>query len=157
MARTPRGDFHHPVTDAAIGFAWDAGSVSWAPSLEVNQEFSGELVAGGYLFGKPLAVGAVHQQLRLAEDQVHLAETLDYTFTEDRDTLPDLLAAMVLTGGGRGELTEEGWEVLENAPGAHLRDAEPDPGETFDFSAVDDDLELSEEGGPAATSAETRD
>lgn len=139
MARTPRGDFHHPVTDAAIGFAWDGGAVSWAPSLEHNPEFEGELIAGGYLFGKPVAVGAVRQQLRLADNRVRLAEGVFYTFTEERDTLPDLLAAMIVTGSGRGELTQEGWDALEGSPGAVVYEPEPDPGAVLDLSDSDED------------------
>ena len=141
MARTPQGDFHHPVTDDAIGFAWDDGAVSWAPSLEHNPDFESELIAGGYLFGKPAAVGAVRQNLRLAKDRVRLAEGAFYTFTKDRDTLPDLLAAMVITGSGRGELTQEGWDVLESSPGATIYEPEPDPGAVLNLSDSDEDTD----------------
>ena len=40
---------------------------------------------------------------------------LDYVFTDSRDTLADVAAAMLVAGNGRGRLSDAGWDALDAA------------------------------------------
>jgi hypothetical protein len=47
---------------------------------------------------------------------------VDYVFSPGRDTLADVAAAMLATGGGRGRLSDSGWDALAVALGEDASD-----------------------------------
>ena len=74
-------------------------------------------MAGGLLGGDEHLVEWV--TFMLAERQVSkvrvVEPNIDFAFTEARDTPADVAAAFLAVGGGRGELSPAGWDVLLDA------------------------------------------
>ena len=66
---------------------------------------------GGLLGGEPSLVAIVREILAGSlPKRVRVAEpNLDYVFTDSRDTLADMAAAMLVAGNGRGRLSDAGW------------------------------------------------
>lgn len=104
-----------------IVMATDDGEVFWTPVtekhvLDPSKHDVSDLICDGHLFGPPELTSRVRTILgEFGPTKVHVNYWAEYTFTDGRDTLPDLVAAMVSVGNGRGLLNEPGWDVLEEA------------------------------------------
>lgn len=104
-----------------ISMATDHGTLSWTPVTEPGvadptRHDTSHLVCGGYLFGPTALVNHVLDLLSdFGPKTVKVNYWASYTFTPDKDTLADVAAAFVTAGQGRGVLSEEGWEILEEA------------------------------------------
>src|SRR6478672_1883564 len=64
-----------------------------------------------------VVAGSLPKRVRVAEPN------LDYVFTDSRDVLADVAAAMLVAGNGRGRLSDAGWNALD---AAMADDAGPD-------------------------------
>lgn len=101
--------------------ATDDGEVFWTPVtekhvLDSTKHDTSDLLCEGYLFGPAELTSRVRTVLgEFGPTKVHVNYWAEYTFTENRDTLADLVAAMVSIGNGRGLLNTPGWDVLEEA------------------------------------------
>lgn len=93
-------------------FRGDRGVVAFT-ELE-RPDGAGDVVAGGILGGDTEMVAHVRGILDgLGPNSVRVIEpNVYYTFTEHRDTVADVAAAMVAVGGGRGQLSDRGLDVL---------------------------------------------
>lgn len=104
-----------------IVMATDDGEILWTPVtekhvLDSSKHDTSDLICDGHLFGPAKLTARVRDILsEFGPTSVHVNYWAQYTFTDGRDTLPDVVAAMVSCGNGRGLLNEVGWEVLENA------------------------------------------
>ena len=58
---------------------------------------------------REILAGNLPKRVRVAEPN------LDYVFTDARDTLADVAAAMLVAGNGRGRLSDAGWDALDAA------------------------------------------
>lgn len=104
-----------------IAFATDAGEIFW---VDDREEVEGQQkIAGGYLLGTPDLVNRAKQYL--SQDDSARILWLDRPYSANRDTLADLVAAMVSTGNGRGVLNKAGWAILE-AEMPELKDGHED-------------------------------
>ncbi len=101
---------------SSITFRTDRGAVVYSP-LERPQPEEPNGVADGLLGGEPSLVAIVREILAGSlPKRVRVAEpNLDYVFTDSRDTLADVAAAMLVAGNGRGRLSDTGWDVLDAA------------------------------------------
>ncbi|GAT07714.1 hypothetical protein H7I77_09815 [Mycolicibacterium novocastrense] len=119
---------------ATFTFTTDRGVIAYT-QLERPVAEEGGVVAGGILGGDAELVALVHDILAGGPpDQVCVAEpNLYYRFTEDRDTLADVAAAMLVVGNGRGQLSDRGWDALhatlaeEDGDDSGLTTATPPP------------------------------
>lgn len=93
-------------------FRGDGGVVAFT-ELE-RPDGRDDVVAGGILGGDEQLVAHVRGILSdLGPDSVCVIEpNVYYVFTECRDTVADVAAAMVAAGGGRGQLSDRGRDVL---------------------------------------------
>ncbi|MBS4730631.1 hypothetical protein MSM1_20690 [Mycobacterium sp. SM1] len=99
-----------------ITFSTDRGAISWS-AMERRRPGDSAGIAGGLLGGEPALVAIVREILsgRLPKS-VRVAEpNVDYVFTEKRDTVADVAAAMLVAGNGRGRLSDSGWDALDAA------------------------------------------
>lgn len=122
--------------DSPIIVATDSGEASWTPvteHLDPRKHDTSDIIAGGYILGATDLVRRVWDTLDVTgPETVSLTYWCDHTFTEGRDTLVDVIAALVDTGGGRGSLSDNGWDYLyEHVPGLRSDD-EDDPDENDD-------------------------
>ena len=104
------------MAPTTITFRTDRGVVAYS-ALERPQPDEPGGVADGLLGGEPSLVAIVREILagRLPK-RVRVAEpNLDYVFTDSRDTLADVAAAMLVAGNGRGRLSDAGWDALDAA------------------------------------------
>lgn len=90
---------------ATMVVATDRGSVTWTPRTEPQRRGHDytDLVCDGFLFGPSALTDRVRAVL--ADPDTESVEVLHgqwYEFTEGRDTLGDLAAAMIAAGGPRG-------------------------------------------------------
>lgn len=108
-------DLDRALASGPVACTNDRGTLTWTPA-GANAD-PAALVFGGVLD----ITDAQHQELAhqyaYAPDRVIIAAGEQYTFTPERDTLPDLVAAMALTGGARFVLNDAGWAILRAAPG----------------------------------------
>ena len=58
---------------------------------------------------REILAGSLPKRVRVAEPN------LDYVFSDSRDTLADVAAAMLVAGNGRGRLSDAGWDALDAA------------------------------------------
>ena len=102
-----------PIT---ITFRTDRGVISYS-ALERPRPDEPGGIAGGLLGGEPSLVAIVREILAGGlPKRVRVAEpNLDYVFTDHRDTLADVAAAMLVAGNGRGRLSDAGWDALDAA------------------------------------------
>ena len=102
-----------PIT---ITFRTDRGVIAYS-ALERPQPDEPGGVADGLLGGEPSLVAIVREILAGSlPKRVRVAEpNLDYVFTDSRDTLADVAAAMLVAGNGRGRLSDVGWDALDAA------------------------------------------
>ena len=107
-----------------ITFRTDRGVIAYS-ALERAQPDEPGGVAGGLLGGEPSLVSIVREILAGSlPERVRVAEpNLDYVFSDSRDTLADVAAAMLVAGNGRGRLSDAGWDALD---GAMADDEAPD-------------------------------
>ncbi|BBX30618.1 hypothetical protein B7435_23905 [Mycolicibacterium peregrinum] len=102
-----------PVT---FTFRTDSGVVAYTANERPVGGDAG-FVAGGLLGGDEHLVEWV--TFMLTERQVSkvrvVEPNVDFVFTESRDTPADVAAAFLAVGGGRGELSPAGWDVLLDA------------------------------------------
>jgi hypothetical protein len=112
------------MAPTTITFRTDRGLVAYS-ALERPQPDEPGGVAGGLLGGEPSLVAIVREILAGSlPKRVRVAEpNLDYVFTDSRDTLADVAAAMLVAGNGRGRLSDAGWDALD---AAMADDAGPD-------------------------------
>ena len=104
------------MTPITITFSTDRGVISYS-ALERPRTDEPAGIAGGLLGGEPalvaivreILVGSLPKRVRVAEPN------LDYVFTENRDTVADVAAAMLVAGNGRGRLSDSGWDALDAA------------------------------------------
>jgi len=101
-------------------FKGDHGVVAFT-ELE-RPDGQSDVVAGGILGGDEHMVAHVRNILSgLGPESVCVIEpNVYYAYTAGRDTLADVAAAMVAVGGGRGQLSDRGVDVLLAALGDDL-------------------------------------
>ena len=90
----------------------------WSPTAHWSGHCpTARRVAVGLLGGEPALVAIVQEVLAGSlPKRVRIAEpNLDYVFTDSRDTLADVAAAMLVAGNGRGRLSDAGWDALDAA------------------------------------------
>ena len=96
----------------------DNGTLTWQPAGEYTGEGHNpeDIHADGWLFG-PVPLTTRVRELLDPESEVESVPVMwsRYTFTEQRDTPADVIAAMHATGMGRGLLNEHGWGILNAA------------------------------------------
>jgi len=120
-------------------------SVMWEPTtepaaLDPNHHDAGDVIDGGFLLGDPDLVRRVRETLADADlAVVRVAEPgVDYTFTDTRDTVADVVAAMAHVAAGRGLFNAAGRrviaEVLMSYP--EVIEISPDEVDDFDFDSV---------------------
>lgn len=104
------------MAPTTITFRTDRGVVAYSV-LERPQPDEPGGVADGLLGGEPSLVAIVREILAgNLPKRVRVAEpNLDYVFTDSRDTLADVAAAMLVAGNGRGRLSDTGWDALDAA------------------------------------------
>ena len=104
------------MATSTITFRTDRGAVVYS-ALERPQPEEPGGVADGLLGGEPSLVAIVREILAGSlPKRVRVAEpNLDYVFTDGRDTLADVAAAMLVAGNGRGRLSDAGWDALDAA------------------------------------------
>jgi hypothetical protein len=104
------------MTPMTITFSTARGVISYR-ALQRSGQDDPRGIARGLLGGEPALVAIVREVLagRLPKS-VRVAEpNLDYVFSENRDTVADVAAAMLVAGNGRGRLSESGWDALDAA------------------------------------------
>lgn len=104
------------MAPATITFSTDRGVIAYSV---LDRPPSGEAggIAGGLLGGEAALVaivreilaGSLPKSVRIAEPNLH------YVFTENRNTVADVAAAMLVAGNGRGRLSDSGWDALDAA------------------------------------------
>jgi len=104
------------MTPITITFSTDRGVISYSALERPGPDEPGG-IAGGLLGGEPALVAIVREILAGSlPKSVRVAEpNLDYVFTENRDTVADVAAAMLVAGNGRGRLSDSGWDALDAA------------------------------------------
>jgi hypothetical protein len=105
-----------------------APTAAWSPTARWSAHSpTNRRRRGGLLGGEPSLVAIVREILAGSlPKRVRVAEpNLDYVFTDSRDTLADVAAAMLVAGNGRGRLSDAGWDALD---AAMADDAGPDTG-----------------------------
>lgn len=104
------------MATSTITFRTDRGVVAYS-AMERPQPDEPGGVADGLLGGDPSLVAIVREILAGSlPKRVRIAEpNLDYVFTDSRDTLADVAAAMLVAGNGRGRLSDAGWDALDGA------------------------------------------
>lgn len=105
------------MTPTTITFTTDRGVVAYSARERPRSDHDPGGVASGLLGGEPTLVAIIRQILTgNLPKRVRVAEpNLDYVFTEGRDTLADVAAAMLAAGNGRGRLSDAGWDALDAA------------------------------------------
>jgi hypothetical protein len=113
------------MAPTTITFSTDRGVVAYSATERPRNDKSAG-VADGLLRGEPSLVAIVRQILAGSlPKRVRVAEpNLDYVFTDSRNTLADVAAAMLVAGNGRGRLSDAGWDALD---AAMAEDPGPDP------------------------------
>ena len=104
-----------------------------------------ELNAGGILGGDPFLVSSIHWALDPTSgvDQVLVySPNIYWEFTEGRDTVGDVAAAMLYAGAGRAVLSDSGWDALDAVLNI---DSDEEDSEEED-SEEDEDADEDEEG-----------
>ena len=111
------------MAPTTITFRTDRGVIAYS-ALERPRIDEPGGIAGGLLGGEPALVAIVREILAgNLPKRVRVAEpNLDYVFTDGRDTLADVAAAMLVAGNGRGRLSDAGWDALDAAMAV-----DPDP------------------------------
>lgn len=106
------------MAPATVTFRGDHGVVVYT-ALERPLPGEPGVVAGGLLGGDAELVERVRSILAgNGEARVCVAEpNLYYQFTEARDTLADVAAAMLAVGQGRGQISDQGLDALSAALG----------------------------------------
>lgn len=102
------------MTPMTITFSTDRGVISYRALQRPGQDEPAG-IASGLFGGEPALVAIVGEILpgRLPK-RVRVAEPdLDYVFSENRDTVADVAAAMLVAGNGRGRLSDSGWDALD--------------------------------------------
>ncbi|AEV73440.1 hypothetical protein MycrhN_2873 [Mycolicibacterium rhodesiae NBB3] len=104
------------MATSTITFRTDRGMVAYS-AMERPQPDAPGGVADGLLGGEPSLVAIVREVLAGSlPKRVRIAEpNLDYVFTDSRNTLADVAAAMLVAGNGRGRLSDAGWDALDAA------------------------------------------
>jgi hypothetical protein len=104
------------MATSTITFRTDRGVVAYS-ALERPRPDEPGAVADGLLGGDPSLVAIVREILAGSlPKRVRVAEpNLDYVFTDSRDTVADVAAAMLVAGNGRGRLSDAGWDALDAA------------------------------------------
>ena len=102
------------MAPTTITFRTDRGVVAYS-AVERPQPDEPGGVAGGLLGGEPTLVAHVRDFVACSlPKRARVAEpNLDYVFTDSRDTLADVAAAMLVAGNGRGRLSDAGWDALD--------------------------------------------
>lgn len=122
-----------------IVMATDRGEVSWTPvteHLDPRKHDLSDLICDGHLFGPEELTDEVRFMLsEFGPDTTDITYWCTYTFTEGRDTLADIVAALVSTGRGRGLLNDAGWGVLTAA----IPELAEDGDEEDEVFSVDED------------------
>lgn len=101
-----------------------------------------ELNAGGILGGDPFLVSSIRWALDPTSgvDQVLVySPNIYWEFTEGRDTVGDVAAAMLYAGAGRAVLSDSGWDSLDSVLNI-------DSDEDADEDEADADADEDEEG-----------
>ncbi len=113
------------MAPATVTFHGDYGVVVYT-ALERPHPGEPGVVAGGLLGGDPELVERVRDILAgNGESRVCVVEpNLYYQFTDARDTLADVAAAMLAVGQGRGQISDQGLDALAAALGV---EAAPPP------------------------------
>jgi hypothetical protein len=104
------------MAPTTITFSHDRGVVAYS-TLERRRSDEPGGVADGLLGGEPSLVAIVREVLAGSlPKRVRVAEpNLDYVFSDSRNTLADVAAAMLVAGNGRGRLSDAGWDALDAA------------------------------------------
>ena len=94
------------MAPTTITFRTDRGVIAYSAMERPETDEPGG-VAGGLLGGEPALVAIVREILAGSLPKtVRVAEpNLEYVFSERRDTLADVAAAMLVAGNGRGRLS----------------------------------------------------
>lgn len=103
-----------PAKSLTLAFTGTHGNLSWVQAHDAPDDAM--LVCGGYLFADPAAKFRLMEALLRAPRTVEPTSESTYMFTDERDTPADLAAAMLLCGNGDGELSGDGWGVLQASP-----------------------------------------
>lgn len=99
------------MTDTPISYVTPTGTLTWTAATEPGEITDPDLIAGGYLFGPSPLTRACRDILdNPPTDGAEVRYGHYYDFTPTADTLPDVLAAMLLTGPGHLDI--EGWDAL---------------------------------------------
>lgn len=101
------------MTPMTITFSTDRGVISYRALQRPGQD-EPRSIARGLLGGEPALVAIVRAVLAGSlPKSVRVAEpNFDYVFSENRDTVADVAAAMLVAGNGRGRLSDSGWGAL---------------------------------------------